>query len=88
MLEKLVLIVVAFFSIGTEMRLIVEEDKTRDEFLKSELWHAQSVFFGSYYLPKECPLVYHIIKSYQKHYIESGIHSKINKEQETKEIIH
>jgi hypothetical protein len=28
MLEKLVLLVVAFFSIATEMRLIVKEDKT------------------------------------------------------------
>ena len=51
MLEKLVLLVVAFFSIGTEMRLLVEEDKTKDLFKQSELWHAQSVFFGAYYLP-------------------------------------
>jgi hypothetical protein len=40
MLEKLVLLTVAFFSIGTEMRLIVDEDKTKDEFKYSELWHA------------------------------------------------
>ena len=40
MLEKLVLLVVAFFSIGTEMRLIVNEDKTKPEFRKSEIWHA------------------------------------------------
>lgn len=74
MLEKLVLLSVAFFSIGTEMRLLVEEDNTKEEFLRSELWHAQSVFFGGYYLPKECPLVTHIINSYLKHYVESGIH--------------
>ena len=51
MLEKLVLLVVAFFSIGTEMRLIVDEDKQSDMFKQSELWHAQSVFFGSYFVP-------------------------------------
>eukprot|EP00347_Sterkiella_histriomuscorum_P018713 403344459 len=70
MLEKLVLLVVAFFSIGTEMRLIVDEDKQNDMFKQSELWHAQSVFFGSYFVPIQCPLVTHVINSYFKHYIE------------------
>lgn len=51
MLEKLVLLAVAFFSIGTEMRLIVDEDKTKEPFKLSELWHAQSVFFGCYFIP-------------------------------------
>ena len=32
MLEKLVLLSVAFFSIATEMRLLVNEDKSRDMF--------------------------------------------------------
>jgi len=32
MLEKLVLLVVAFFSIGTEMRLVVGEDKSKELF--------------------------------------------------------
>jgi hypothetical protein len=40
MLEKLVLLSVAFFSIGTEMRLIVNEEKEKDLFRDSELWHA------------------------------------------------
>lgn len=35
----------------------------------SELWHAQSVFFGAYYLPQTCPLVTHVANSYNKHYI-------------------
>lgn len=52
MLEKLVLLAVAFFSIATEMRLISSEEAiANQEFEKSELWHAQSIFFGSYYLP-------------------------------------
>ncbi|CDW80567.1 UNKNOWN [Stylonychia lemnae] len=71
MLEKLVLLVVAFFSIGTEMRLVVQEDKSKDLFKQSELWHAQSVFFGSYYIPSQCPLVTHVINSYFKHYADS-----------------
>jgi hypothetical protein len=32
MLEKLVLLAVAFFSIATEMRLIVDENKGKEEF--------------------------------------------------------
>ena len=72
MLEKLVLLTVAFFSIGTEMRLIVDEDRTKDEFKQSELWHAQSVFFGSYYINEKCPLVSHVVNSYFKHYVEGN----------------
>ena len=70
MLEKLVLLSVAFFSIGTEMRLLVDEDKSKQEFKHSELWHAQSVFFGAYYLPAQCPMVSHVVQSYFKHYGE------------------
>jgi hypothetical protein len=36
---------------------------------KSELFHTQSVYFGGYYLPGNCPLVTHVINSYNKHYI-------------------
>jgi len=73
MLEKLVLLTVAFFSLGTEMRLLVEEDKRNHLFQKSELWHAQSVFFGAYYLSSDCPLVSHIASSYKKHYLDGKI---------------
>ncbi len=40
MLEKLVLLVVAFFSIATEMRLLVDEKNTEQIFKDSEIWHA------------------------------------------------
>jgi hypothetical protein len=40
MLEKLVLLSVAFFTIATEMRLSVNEGKERREFKQSEVWHA------------------------------------------------
>lgn len=72
MLEKLVLLTVAFFSIGTEMRLIVDEDRQQPDFKMSELWHAQSVFFGSYYINEKCPLVSHVVNSYFKHYIDDS----------------
>ncbi len=69
MLEKLVLLVVAFFSIATEMRLLIDEKPIEQLFKDSELWHAQSVFYGAYYLPKDCPLVSHVVQSYNKHYL-------------------
>lgn len=68
MLEKLVLLIVGFFSIATEMRLMAGEAQQEQIFKESELWHTQSVFFGSYYLPQDCPLVIHVIQSYLKHY--------------------
>ncbi len=94
MLKKLVLLVVALFSIATEMRMLVQFGKQKsesylasalqshtnsaailpkkDDLMKwSELWHAQSVFFGAYYLPQTCPLVTHVANSYNKHYILS-----------------
>lgn len=89
MLKKLVLLVVALFSIATEMRMMVQFGKKSNQLIDntaghvnrkssisneqlmkwSELWHAQSVFFGAYYLPSTCPLVTHVANSYNKHYI-------------------
>ncbi|CDW88498.1 UNKNOWN [Stylonychia lemnae] len=74
MLKKLVLLSVSLFSIATEMRMMVQfDDKDKDTKFQlqeaSEIWHAQSVFFGAYYLPPNCPLVTHISNSYNKHYI-------------------
>lgn len=63
MLKKLVLLVVALFSIATEMRMLVQFGKKqtdtplhhipkKEDLMRwSELWHAQSVFFGAYFLP-------------------------------------
>lgn len=57
MLKKLVLLVVALFSIATELRMIVQFDcaealeKPQIQ-VDSEIWHTQAVFFGAYYLPQ------------------------------------
>lgn len=66
MLEKLVLLVVSLFSVATEMRL--EQKQSQFSSILSEPWHAQSVIYASYYLPKDCPLVDHLIDTYFKHY--------------------
>lgn len=66
MLEKLVLLVVSLFSVATEMRL--EQRSNQFSSVVSEPWHAQSVIYAAYYLPKECPLVAHLVDTYFKHY--------------------
>ena len=83
MQKNIVYLTVALFSIATEMRMMIQfpikdsaQQQSRmhfkEELVKwSEIWHAQSVFFGSYYLPETCPLVTHVANSYNKHYIMS-----------------
>ena len=88
MLKKLVLIVVAFFSIATEMRMMVQfeekDKKIKEEMLtSSEVWHAQSVFFGAFYLPYTCPLVTHVTNSYNKHYILPRSKKRIEEKKST-----
>ncbi len=88
MLKKLVLLSVAFFSIATELRMMAQFDgkseKEKQELLKkSELFHAQSVYFGAYYLPANCPLVSHVSNSYNKHYL---IHKKVDGEEKKSEV--
>lgn len=53
----------------------------------SELWHAQSVFFGSYYINEKCPLVSHVVNSYFKHYIDdiNDTNQNITSSQDTRE---
>jgi hypothetical protein len=34
----------------------------------SEMWHAKSLEMSCMFLPTECPLVSHVITSYQKHH--------------------
>jgi hypothetical protein len=34
----------------------------------SEMWHAKALDFSCTFLPSECPLVSHVIMSYQKHH--------------------
>jgi len=64
MLEKLVLLIVSMISIATELRL--------QNINTGQPWHLHSVICAAYYLPKECPLVEHLIESYFKHYPSSS----------------
>ena len=84
MLEKIILLSVSYFCVGTELRFlssakegakpqkhIYGENPVKDEKVTkadSEKWHAMALETSGTFLPSECPLVSHIIMSYQKHH--------------------
>ena len=80
MLEKIILLTVSYFCVGTELRFLnrpedsgrdkkdsIEKDK-RVKKEHSEMWHAQALEASARFLPSECPLVAHVITNYQKHH--------------------
>ena len=82
MLEKIILLSVSYFCVGTELRFLSANNQAKpakngytDEpgsagYTKadSEMWHAMALEAAGTFLPSECPLVSHIIVSYQKHH--------------------
>lgn len=85
MLEKIILLSVSYFCVGTELRFLssntsvkptksssYSDDSNQAEKgynkADSEMWHAMALEAAGTFLPSECPLVSHIIVSYQKHH--------------------
>jgi hypothetical protein len=74
-LEKIALLSVAYFCVSTEMRFILQSREQylsspvkKQRELESEYWHAKSLEIAVSFLPSECPLLNHILLSYQKHH--------------------
>ena len=65
-LEKVVMLTVAYFCIATELRFL-SPDKGNNK-INGEFYHFKSVEFASLFLPVSCPIVKHYIVSYYKHY--------------------
>ena len=70
MLEKIVLVSVSYFCIGTEMRFLMSKGNNQVAKKDSEAFHAKALHISSLFLPGECPLVAHISSSYIKNYIK------------------
>ena len=79
-LEVISFLIVGYFCASTEIRFIIQlkdeigkfsdftiEDKTSE----SELWHTMSLEVACSFLPSDCPLLNHILLSYQKHHAPS-----------------
>jgi hypothetical protein len=78
MLEKIILLSVSYFCVGTELRFLSSNAKDtksaksaygeapEQAYVKadSEMWHAMALETSGTFLPSECPLVSHIIMSY------------------------
>jgi hypothetical protein len=74
-LEKISLLSVSYFCVSTEMRFLL---LSRQQYLsspvkrqreqESEFWHAKALEIACTFLPSECPLLNHVLLSYQKHH--------------------
>ena len=72
MLEKIVLMWSWYFWVATELRLLSDNKEIESNCIShehSDMWHAQSAYISSLFLPAECPLVDHLISSYDKYHI-------------------
>lgn len=70
MLEKIVLVSVSYFCIGTEMRFLMQKQNSQVHKKDSEAFHAKALHISSLFLPHDCPLVTHIVNSYIKNYLK------------------
>ena len=67
LLDKIALLVSAYFCISIEKRFLLKEAKSKS-FNESEYYHAKALELACCFLPAECPLVSHIYMAYQKNY--------------------
>ena len=65
-LEKVVMLTVAYFCIATELRFLAKDKNNKK--INGENFHYLAVEFSSLFLPVSCPIVKHYIVSYYKHY--------------------
>jgi hypothetical protein len=70
LLEKIVLLTVGYFCVGTEIRFLMNKTVDKQHPRKdSEMWHAKALHTSSVFLPSDCPLVSHVTSSYIKHHL-------------------
>ena len=73
LLEKIAFTAVSFFCVSTELRFLVtlKDDSITDyqqKRVESEYYHGKALEIGVTFFPSECPLVNHILQSYNKHH--------------------
>ena len=74
-LSKLSILIVTYFCMSTEMRFLLQSraqylkpEVKKERELESEYWHAKALEIACTFLPSECPLLNHVLLSYQKHH--------------------
>jgi len=72
-LHKICLLIVSYFCIATEMRFqCMLKEIDQGLMTESEFWHAKALEIAGTFLPSDCPLLNHILLSYQKHHAPSS----------------
>ena len=81
-LETVSFYIVSYFCISTEIRFIIQIKDEIEKFpdfdakqktKESEYWHAKSLEIACCFLPSDCPLLNHVLLSYQKHHSPSSV---------------
>ena len=74
-LENLSVVIVSYFCVSTEMRFLLnaraaylKPEVKKEREMESEYWHAKALEIVCSFLPSECPLLNHVLLSYQKHH--------------------
>ena len=78
-----------YFCVSTEIRFIIQLKEEISSFKdfdsakktnESEYWHTKSLEVACSFLPSDCPLLNHILLSYQKHHApsQSSIPENVN----------
>ena len=88
-LETVSFLCVGYFCVSTEIRFIIQLREEISSFKnfevsqktdQSEFWHTKSLEIACSFLPSDCPLLNHILLSYQKHHApsQSSIPENVN----------
>eukprot|EP00826_Nyctotherus_ovalis_P002284 TRINITY_DN10443_c0_g5_i1.p1 TRINITY_DN10443_c0_g5~~TRINITY_DN10443_c0_g5_i1.p1 ORF type:complete len:287 (+),score=64.98 TRINITY_DN10443_c0_g5_i1:641-1501(+) len=64
--EKVIMTAIAYFSLATEYRLLNDSNGNLYQ-SESKYWHKAAVELACTFIPSECPLVAHIVSSYDKY---------------------
>lgn len=65
--EKLIMVAIAYFSIAVEYRFMHAGESASLYQWEAKYWHKAAVEIACTFLPPKCPLVEHIVSSYEKH---------------------
>lgn len=70
LIEKITLILISYFCVGTEKRFVSAGDEERKKQWEeqSEYWHTKVLELACGFLPPNCPLLAHIFSSHQKNH--------------------
>ena len=66
LLENCILFIVSAFCMGTEFRLLYQQQNQVNKLLleQAERWHAKAVYYSQCFIPEQCPLIHFVFLSY------------------------